>query len=107
MNTATEFLDENTLGEDTEPEIIYEKDNRRAVRRKRNAAKACRKKNIASFIYVGYPYYNNLHQYSKNKIHCSCWMCAYNCKGKPTQYPHADMKQIEQIKYSEAEYINE
>ena len=22
-------------------------------------------------------YYNNLHQYSKNKIHCSCWMCRY------------------------------
>lgn len=23
-----------------------------------------------------HPYYNNLHQYSKNKIHCSCSMCS-------------------------------
>ncbi len=30
----------------------------------------------------GYPYYNNLHQYSKNKIHCSCPMCSAKTRNK-------------------------
>ena len=29
-----------------------------------------------------YPYYDNLHQYSKNKIHCSCPMCSPKTKNK-------------------------
>ena len=29
-----------------------------------------------------YPYYTNLHQYSKNKIHCSCPMCSRKTKNK-------------------------
>lgn len=35
---------------------------------------AIRKRRISEEVY-GFKYYNNLHQYSKNKIHCSCWMC--------------------------------
>ena len=39
--------------------------------------KALRKRRIAREIYSygNYicEYYDNLHQYSKNKIHCSCW----------------------------------
>lgn len=27
-------------------------------------------------------WYNNLHQYSKNKIHCSCPLCACKSKGR-------------------------
>ena len=27
-------------------------------------------------------YYNNLHQYSKNKIHCSCPMCSVKSKNR-------------------------
>lgn len=27
-------------------------------------------------------YYNNLHQYSKNKIHCSCPLCAIKTRNK-------------------------
>ena len=49
--------------------------------------KALRKRRIAREVYYDgdtHPYYNNLHQYSKNKIHCSCFMCsAKTCnKGK-------------------------
>ena len=44
----------------------------RAYRRKKSWSKALRKKNICR-KYYGWEYYDNLHQYSKNKIHCSCW----------------------------------
>ena len=47
----------------------------RDKRRKLNIAKALRKKKISEYIF-GIPYYDNLHQYSKNKIHCSCPMCS-------------------------------
>lgn len=46
----------------------------RAERRKNDYSKAIRKKNIAEHNY-GFSYYDNLHQYSKNKIHCSCPLC--------------------------------
>ena len=36
--------------------------------------KAVRKRNICLQEYGG-EYYDNLHQYSKNKIHCSCPLC--------------------------------
>lgn len=61
--------------------------------------------------------YNNLHQYSKNKIHCSCGMCScYNKtknKGKrrgiignyaPSyNWSHADQKKIDELNYTEEE----
>ena len=43
----------------------------RAERRKLNIAKALRKKRLAGELYE-LEYYDNLHQFSKNKIHCSC-----------------------------------
>ena len=46
----------------------------RGKRRKLNIAKALRKKKISE--YVSGISYNNLHQYSKNKIHCSCPSCS-------------------------------
>ena len=45
-----------------------------AARRYNNYVKAIRKKHLTEVIYYRgkeFPYYNNLHQYSKNKIHCS------------------------------------
>ena len=51
----------------------------RGKRRKLNIAKALRKKKIVEYIY-GISYYDNLHQYSKNKIHCSCPMCSGTAK---------------------------
>lgn len=45
--------------------------------------KAIRKKRIAEEIYYhGFNYYDNLHQYSKNKIHCSCPACSAKTRNK-------------------------
>lgn len=35
---------------------------------------AVRKRRIAREVF-GFEVYGNLHQYSKNKVHCSCWLC--------------------------------
>lgn len=49
--------------------------------------KARRKRRIARDIYHAWheddwQYYNNLHQYSKNKIHCSCPCCSTKTRNK-------------------------
>ena len=47
--------------------------------------KALRKRRIAREVYYDgdtHPYNNNLHQYSKNKIHCSCSMCSAKTRNK-------------------------
>jgi hypothetical protein len=44
-----------------------------AEKRHNDWKKAIRKKKIINAY--GWDYYDNLHQYSKNKIHCSCPMC--------------------------------
>lgn len=52
-------------------------------RRKMDYIKAIRKKKLADEFYLdstGHPYYHYLHQYSKNKIHCSCRMCTAKTK---------------------------
>lgn len=43
----------------------------RGLRRKRDFTHAIRKMMKCR----KFPWYNNLHQYSKNKIHCSCSLC--------------------------------
>lgn len=105
------YIDENEydysdLGETVEDDTIYIKSKRRATRRKTDKAKAKRKQRIASKIYNGYPYYSNLHQYSKNKIHCSCWRCAFNFPTNKKSYTHSDLMRIEKLKYDEKEYTN-
>lgn len=52
-------------------------DNDRGYRRKIDFIHALRKKNKsrAGLNYDSSEWYDNLHQYSKNKIHCSCSMC--------------------------------
>lgn len=56
--------------------------------------KALRKQRIARQIYhdLNQGYYHNLHQYSKNKIHCSCCMCAvkssYKGRHRKNTYPY-------------------
>ena len=60
----------------------------RALRRTNDKNKAIRKKKLSDSwtpLYLDengniYHYYNNLHQYSKNKIHCSCPMCRKKTK---------------------------
>ena len=56
----------------------------KAWRRHKDYSKAKRKKDIDYSINAGktyfHPWYNNLHQYSENKIHCSCPMCRNKSK---------------------------
>lgn len=63
----------------------------RAERRHTDWAKAIRKKRLSDStignLYLDgsepvQSYYDNLHQYSKNKIHCSCGMCRAKTKNK-------------------------
>ena len=56
-------------------------------------------------------WYDNLHQYSKNKIHCSCPMCAAktNNKGKYAYFSGTmnwsirDRRQLDEMDYDEEE----
>lgn len=61
------------------------KKNSSAYNRDVSRRKALRKRRITEEVYYGgkeHPYYNNLHQYSKNKIHCSCPMCSPKTRNK-------------------------
>lgn len=73
----------------------------RGERRKINFLHAVRKKKIDRQYPLGdkYPMYNNLHQYSKNKIHCSC----PDCRGRSTGHGN---NSIEQLKISEQKKIH-
>ena len=64
---------------------MNEKRNSSAYNRDISKRKALRKRRIAKEIYhesTEHPYYDNLHQYSKNKIHCSCPMCSPKTRNK-------------------------
>lgn len=84
--------------------------------------KALRKRRIANEIYRCHdsqgnytPYYDNLHQYSKNKIHCSCPECSAKTrnKGKRRQkangwdpsinFKHSDLRKLIRLDYVEEE----
>ena len=57
----------------------------RALNRYKSYVKAKRKQQLAKEIYydgANRPYYDNLHQYSKNKIHYSCPACSAKTKNK-------------------------
>ena len=88
--------------------------------RRRSILKALRKKRIDSEIYSyldrgnfarEHGYYNNLHQYSKNKIHCSCPMCSAKTRNKGhsryrgnvpgVNYKISDVRKIERLEYEE------
>lgn len=82
-----------------------EKKYTRLIRRKNGFRKAIRRRNICRMYQTG-DWYNNLHQYADNKIHCSCPMCraktskikmrkAYGPGGK--NWDLADIKRIEEM----------
>lgn len=54
----------------------------RAERRHNDFSKAVRKRNIRP------DWYDNLHQYSKNKVHCSCCMCSMKTNNKGFKRRH-------------------
>lgn len=62
-----------------------QKPRSKAYNRDVSIRKAIRKRRITREVYydgVEHPYYDNLHQYSKNKIHCSCCMCSSKTRNK-------------------------
>ena len=77
-----------------------------AEKRHNDWKKAIRKRRITRSWGWKEDYYDNLHQYSKNKIHCSCPMCACKSKGKKAKrlagpavnWSIADEKRIEEMK---------
>ena len=54
----------------------------RAYNRDVSRRKALRKRRITKEVYHEEGYYDNLHQYSKNKIHCSCPLCSAKTRNK-------------------------
>lgn len=91
----------------------------RAERRKNNFKKAIRKRKMAreESTRHGYEddiieYYNNLNQYSKNKIHCSCHMCREKTRNKHGKFTPkfnptiSDKKKIDKFNYDVENYIN-
>ena len=81
----------------------------RAYNRDVSRRKALRKKRISDNFWPGaaeHPYYDNLHQYSKNKIHCSCPICSPKSKNKGKRrqnrknyqpfynWKHSDLKRL-------------
>ena len=81
----------------------------RAERRHNDKKKALRKRYITQVKYHSIydsEYYDNLHQYSKNKIHCSCPMCTQktNNRGRAKWYglgsknwKHSDLIKINRL----------
>ena len=90
--------------------------------RRKSIIKALRKRKID--LAVSYPfyyrgtekdpdpgYYKNLHQYSKNKIHCSCPMCSAKTRNKgcskhkgmspSVNYKISDVRKIQKLEYEE------
>lgn len=82
-----------------EARTFFAEKRRRGERRKKDYTKAIRKQRIdRTVISTDVPLYDNLHQYSKNKIHCSCPRCAFNPRhnGRVIQksVPHSEMLRI-------------
>ena len=81
-----------------------------AEKRHNDYVKAIRKRRIDRELDSGsiyhHDWYDNLHQYSKNKIHCSCPLCACKTRGKTVKktggpgenWSIKDEKRIEEMK---------
>lgn len=100
--------------------MVTLKKNSRAHNRHMTYLKARRKQRLDHEL-SPYPYYKNLHQYSKNKIHCSCPMCSQKTKANrhksykeywgyhkhgPYNYSRKDLRRQLSMDYSEEEYNN-
>ena len=63
------------VGELYQMELMYMRN--RAEKRHNDWKKAIRKRRIVKEVYCwNDEWYDNLHQYSKNKVHCSCGICS-------------------------------
>lgn len=56
-------------------------------------------------IFIEYPWYNNLHQYSKGKIFCSCYLCRSKTrdKKKKDSWSMKDKRNHDKMDYDEFE----
>lgn len=79
-----DIYSDNLTDSETESLFSTPKESKRGDRRKIDYKKARRKARIdLARSYDGLPLYDNLHQYSKNKIHCSCQLCrGKDCFGR-------------------------
>jgi len=72
-----------------------------AEKRHNDWKKAIRKRRITRSWGWDTEYYDNLHQYSKNKIHCSCPFCRAktrrNIWGSKEQWSMRDERRIEEM----------
>ena len=74
-----------------------------AEKRHNDWRKAIRKRRITQEAYHIDEWYDNLHQYSKNKIHCSCPMCRAKTNKKKagwynsTNWSIADRRKVEEM----------
>lgn len=84
-----------------------------AYKRHMDWTKALRKKRISdNWFDNNEHYYNELHRYSKNKIHCSCPMCSQktnnkkcNCYGSPKNYKISDKRKRRNMDEQEKEFL--
>ena len=76
----------------------------RSERRYNNIRKSLRKRRIAREVYpkeTNWNYYDNLHQYSKNKIHCSCYLCSCKTRDKKKKYAptNKERRRVDEMNY--------
>jgi len=94
--------------------MIREKPNSRARARDYMWRKARHKQRLDHAV-SWRPYYNNLHQYSKNKIHCSCPDCSPKTRNKGRRdrknyapainYKYSDLRKKIKMDIDEEEYL--
>ena len=90
----------------------------RAYNRDVSRRKALRKRRITKEVYHEEGYYDNLHQYSKNKIHCSCPECSAKTRNKgkhrakargyekSINYKFSDLKKTTAMDIAEKDFEN-
>ena len=86
-----------------------------AFKRRMMWKKAQRKKRISEYdrYMIEHPMYDNLHQYSKNSIHCSCPECSAKTRNKgkrrnksgnydpSVNFKHSDLKKYLKTTYND------
>lgn len=75
----------------------------RGLRRKNDFTHAIRKMMKCD----KFPWYDNLHQYSKNKIHCSCWMCQSRSgeNNSTKNYRASDRRKLDRMQSEQTEEL--
>ena len=90
----------------------------RAYNRDVTRRKALHRRHLARKIYAydDKDYYDNLHQYSKNKIHCSCPMCSAKTRNKrkrhgngwgfapSVNYKISDQRKVDAMDFDEEDF---